>query len=56
VPRLERHLYPGAGHLFADAAAPEYDADSARLMTSRVLAFLSRISPSSASSSPAGSP
>jgi dienelactone hydrolase len=36
----ELHLYPGDGHLFADADAPEHDPASARRMTERVLAFL----------------
>jgi dienelactone hydrolase len=33
-------LYPGEQHLFADPSLPEYDADAARLLTERVLAFL----------------
>ncbi len=36
----ELHRYPGDGHLFADADAPEYDPVAARTMTDRVLAFL----------------
>ena len=32
--------YPGEGHLFADDDAPEYHAESARLMAERVRSFL----------------
>lgn len=40
--RLEVHLYPGSGHLFADPGDPGYDAASAELMLARVLEFLHR--------------
>jgi dienelactone hydrolase len=40
--RLEVHLYPGSGHLFADPDCPGYDAASAELMLGRVLGFLER--------------
>lgn len=36
----ELFLYPGSGHLFADPGLPDYDADAAALLTTRVLAFL----------------
>lgn len=35
--------YPGSAHLFADAASPDYDEESATAMLSRVLDFLSRL-------------
>jgi dienelactone hydrolase len=38
----ELFLYPGDGHLFADASLSSYNADAAALLTSRVLEFLSR--------------
>jgi dienelactone hydrolase len=40
VPGTELFLYPGSGHLFADASLGDYDPDAAGLMTERVLAFL----------------
>ena len=40
--RLEIHVYPGSGHLFADPDAGGYDAASAELMLGRVLGFLER--------------
>jgi dienelactone hydrolase len=40
--RLEIHVYPGSGHLFADPDSPGYDAAAAELMLARVLEFLSR--------------
>ena len=40
---LERWDYPGAGHLFADAELPDYDATSATQMLERVLDGLSRM-------------
>jgi dienelactone hydrolase len=43
VPRLATFVYPGGGHLFADAGLAEYDEASARLMMSRVLAFLAEL-------------
>jgi dienelactone hydrolase len=36
----ELFVYPGEEHLFADSSLPAYDADSAALLTERVLAFL----------------
>jgi dienelactone hydrolase len=41
---LDVFTYPGTGHLFADPAGPDYDADSARLMLERELDFLKRLS------------
>ncbi len=40
--RLEIHVYPGSGHLFADPESPGYDPAAAELMLARVLEFLSR--------------
>lgn len=37
----ELHLYPGDGHLFADASLPAYDPEAAARLTRRVLDFLS---------------
>jgi dienelactone hydrolase len=39
----ELFLYPGDVHLFADSSLPAYDPEAARLMTERVVQFLSRI-------------
>ncbi|MCB9673987.1 MAG: dienelactone hydrolase family protein [Alphaproteobacteria bacterium] len=39
--RVEVYGYPGDGHLFTDADAPEHDAASAALVVQRVRAFLS---------------
>jgi dienelactone hydrolase len=36
----ELFLYPGDGHLFADPASGSHDAEAARLLLERVLAFL----------------
>ena len=36
----ELFLYPGDGHLFADASLPDYDEEAAGLLRQRVLAFL----------------
>jgi dienelactone hydrolase len=36
------HTYPGSGHLFADAALPEYDAAAAARMLQASLEFLKR--------------
>lgn len=38
----ELFLYPGAQHLFADSSLLAYDARAARILTDRVLEFLSR--------------
>jgi dienelactone hydrolase len=46
VEGAELFLYPGSRHLFTDRSTPDWDAESARLVTERVLAFLS--SPASA--------
>ena len=40
VEDAELFLYPGSGHLFADASLPSYDADAAGLLTRRVIDFL----------------
>ena len=40
VPKAELFVYPTAGHLFAEAGRPDYDAASAELATRRVLEFL----------------
>jgi dienelactone hydrolase len=40
---LEVFAYPGEGHLFADPAGPDYDADAAKLMLERELEFLGRL-------------
>jgi dienelactone hydrolase len=39
----ELFLYRGNAHLFADSSLPSYDPEAARLMTERVLDFLSRL-------------
>ena len=36
----ELFLYPGDGHLFADASVPDYDEEAAGLLRQRVLTFL----------------
>jgi dienelactone hydrolase len=38
----ELFLYPGEGHLFADASLADYDPGAAEALTDRVLAFLSQ--------------
>lgn len=43
VETAELFLYPGSGHLFADPGSADYDADAARLVTDRTLAFLDRL-------------
>lgn len=40
--RAELFLYPGSGHLFADASVADHDEPAAALLTERVLAFLTR--------------
>jgi dienelactone hydrolase len=39
----ELFLYPGGGHLFADAGLDDYDEAAAGLLKQRVLAFLERV-------------
>jgi dienelactone hydrolase len=36
-------LYPGKGHLFADASLGDYDKQAAGLLKERTLAFLHRV-------------
>jgi dienelactone hydrolase len=40
--KLEIHVYPGSGHLFADPASPGYDPAAAELLLTHVLGFLER--------------
>lgn len=40
---VELFVYPGSGHLFADAGGPDFDEAAAGLLTSRVLAFLGSV-------------
>ena len=40
--RAELFVYPAQQHLFTDRSLPSYDADSAALVTRRILAFLDR--------------
>ena len=44
IDSAELYLYPGSGHLFADSGSVDYEPESARLLTDRTLAFLSRLS------------
>lgn len=39
----ELHLYPGSGHLFADAGSADFEPESARLLLERTLGFLDRM-------------
>lgn len=39
----ELFLYPGSGHLFADASLDDYDEQAAGLLKERTLAFLNRV-------------
>ena len=39
----ELFLYPGSGHLFADASLEDYDERAAGLLKERTLAFLGRV-------------
>ena len=39
----ELFLYPGSGHLFADASLDDYDEQAAGLLKERTLAFLHRV-------------
>jgi dienelactone hydrolase len=43
VDEVELFLYPGAGHLFAEAGSPDYDEAAAVLLTQRSLEFLRRV-------------
>jgi dienelactone hydrolase len=43
VEDAELFLYPGSGHLFADASSNDYDEQAAGLLTERTLAFLDRV-------------
>jgi dienelactone hydrolase len=43
--QAELFLYPGSGHLFADASTGDYDKDATALLNERVLAFLSALKP-----------
>ncbi|AYY13777.1 dienelactone hydrolase [Actinobacteria bacterium YIM 96077] len=40
----ELFVYPGTGHLFADADSPDYEPASARLLLDRTLTFLQSVS------------
>ncbi|WP_199523621.1 dienelactone hydrolase family protein [Micromonospora craterilacus] len=39
----ELFLYPGAGHLFADAGSVDYDEPATELLMRRTLEFLARL-------------
>ena len=41
--RAELFVYPAQRHLFTDRSLPAYDAESAALVTQRILAFLDRL-------------
>jgi dienelactone hydrolase len=43
VDDAELYVYPGSGHLFADASLDDYDEKAAGLLTERTLAFLDRV-------------
>lgn len=43
VEDAELFLYPGSGHLFADASLDDYDEQAAGLLRERTLAFLHRV-------------
>lgn len=43
VEDAELFLYPGSGHLFADASLDDYDEQAAGLLKERTLAFLNRV-------------
>jgi dienelactone hydrolase len=43
VEGAELFLYPGSGHLFADAGLDDYDEQAASLLVARTLAFLDRV-------------
>lgn len=48
---VDTFRYPGDGHLFADADAPEHDAESAALLLRRVRDFLARVGAAASTSS-----
>ena len=41
--RAELFVYPAHAHLFTDRSLPAYDADSAALVTQRILGLLDRV-------------
>jgi dienelactone hydrolase len=43
IPGAELFVYPGSGHLFAEPGHPDFDAETARLATERVLNFLAAV-------------
>jgi dienelactone hydrolase len=43
APTAELFLYPGSGHLFADASSGDYEEEAAALLKERTLAFLRRV-------------
>jgi dienelactone hydrolase len=43
VPRAELFLYPGGGHLFADASLSEFDEEAATLLNERIRGFLDAV-------------
>jgi dienelactone hydrolase len=43
VPGAELFVYPGDHHLFADETLPDYEKDSAELLTGRALTFVSTV-------------
>jgi dienelactone hydrolase len=43
VEGAELFLYPGSGHLFADASLDDYEEHAAGLLRERALAFLHRV-------------
>jgi dienelactone hydrolase len=43
VDAAELFVYPGSGHLFADASLGDHDEQAARLLMERTLAFLDRV-------------
>ncbi|WP_298227327.1 dienelactone hydrolase family protein [Gryllotalpicola sp.] len=43
IPGAEMYLYPGSGHLFAEAGHEDYDPEAAQLALNRILRFLEAI-------------
>ncbi|MGH6921696.1 MAG: dienelactone hydrolase family protein, partial [Geminicoccaceae bacterium] len=43
IPTAELFLYPGSGHLFADASSRDYSEEAALLLKERTLDFLHRV-------------